>query len=150
MQLDCSGINGWIKCVSKYIYTVFRVAFETAGYFRSFLCGVISYYSWAPTSMCLFFIPPLAHRPSHLLISPFLFSSHFFESTSLSILICVASFTWQPTQLNAIVPSQKGHQRPINTQAEGTCWITVMKNFPSQQKEVEGLWFDISWWMHWL
>lgn len=61
------------KAIKKKKKTVFPVALKTAGYFRSFLCGVLSYYSWQPPSlhMCLFFIPPLAPCPSHLLISPF-------------------------------------------------------------------------------
>lgn len=56
-----------------FLKTVFPVALQTAGYFRSFLSVVISYYSWPPPSlhMCLFLIPPLAPCPSCLLISPF-------------------------------------------------------------------------------
>lgn len=60
--------------------TVFPVALETAGYFRSFLSGAISYYSWLPpSSICSFhsWLVPLPIPASYLSI---LFSSCLFDS----------------------------------------------------------------------
>lgn len=61
------------KSKAKVFFNCIPRSSETAGYFRSFLCGVISYYSWPPPSlhMCLFFIPPLAHCPPIFLSFPF-------------------------------------------------------------------------------
>lgn len=71
------------KCLWEIFETTCLVAFETAGYFWSFLCGVISYYSWTPSSLYWslahpiflsfsFSSPPISPNPlsAFLVLSP--------------------------------------------------------------------------------
>ena len=92
---------------------------KTAGYFRSFLYGVISYYSWPPPSlhmhMCVFF-SCLCWPPAHpiFLSLSFFLSSYLFDSTfwnPLPTLCCLTALSRAAAELRLwtlLCSNQKG------------------------------------------